>query len=92
MPLKSGESMVGGAIVDGDITIIVPQSTVENGEISAVLEEDVLTDATLNIGQATATLLTLKSANPKYRSLIFRRRGRQSVKIVGKYAGIIRRF
>jgi SOS-response transcriptional repressor LexA len=39
----------------------------------------------------TKTALTLKSANPKYRSLVFRYSGRQRVSIIGKYVGILRR-
>ena len=86
-----GDSMIGAHIQDGDVAIIRPQSKVENGEIAAVLVEDVLTEATLKIVQLTNTALTLKSANPKYRSMVFRWRGRERVTILGKYVGIIRR-
>lgn len=86
-----GDSMIGANIADGDIAIIQPRSRVKNGEIAAVLVEDVLTEATLKIVQLTHSSLTLKSANPKYRSMIFRWRGRERVTIIGKYVGIIRR-
>lgn len=86
-----GDSMVGAHIADGDVAVIRPQPKVENGEIAAVLVEDVLTEATLKIVQLTETALTLKSANPKYRSMVFRWRGRERVKILGKFVGIIRR-
>jgi repressor LexA len=86
-----GDSMIGAQIADGDVAIIRPQSKVENGEIAAVLVEDVLTEATLKIVQLTSTSLTLKAANPKYRSMIFRWRGRERVTILGKFVGIIRR-
>ena len=86
-----GDSMIGANIADGDIAIIRPQQQVNNGEIAAVLVEDLLTEATLKIVQRTKTALTLKSANLKYRSLVFRYSGRQRVSIIGKYVGILRR-
>ena len=86
-----GDSMTGANIADGDIAIIRPQQQVKNGEIAAVLVEDLLPEATLKIVCRTKTALTLKSANPKYRSLIFRWRGRERVSIIGKYVGIVRR-
>ena len=86
-----GDSMIGVNIADGDIAIIRPQQQVENGEIAAVLVEDLLTEATLKIVRRTKTSLTLKSANPRYRSLIFRWRGCERVTIVGKYVGLVRR-
>jgi repressor LexA len=86
-----GDSMIGANIADGDIAIIRPQRQVDNGEIAAVLVEDLLTEATLKIVQRTRTALTLKAANPKYRSLVFRYRGRERVSIIGKYVGIVRR-
>jgi repressor LexA len=86
-----GDSMIGAHIADGDIAIIRPQQQVKNGEIAAVLVEDLLTEATLKIVQLSPTALTLKAANPRYRSLIFRWRGRERVSIIGKYVGIVRR-
>jgi len=86
-----GDSMTGANIADGDIAIVRPQQQVKNGEIAAVLVADLLTEATLKIVGRTKTALTLKSANPKYRSLIFRWKGRERVTIIGKYVGLIRR-
>ncbi|MGD9368626.1 MAG: transcriptional repressor LexA [Desulfobacteraceae bacterium] len=86
-----GDSMIGANIADGDIAIIRPQRQVNNGEIAAVLVEDLLTEATLKIVQLTKTALTLKAANPKYRSLVFRYSSRERVSIIGKYVGIVRR-
>jgi repressor LexA len=86
-----GDSMIGANIADGDIAIVRPQQQVNNGEIAAVLVEDLLTEATLKIVHRTKTALTLKSANPKYRSLVFRYGGCERVSIIGKYVGIIRR-
>jgi repressor LexA len=86
-----GDSMIGVHIADGDIAVIRPQRQVDNGEIAAVLVEDLLTEATLKIVHRTKTALTLKSANPKYRSLVFRYSGCERVSIIGKYVGIVRR-
>lgn len=87
----NGDSMIGANIQDGDIAIIRPQRRVKNGAIAAVLVEDLLTEATLKIVQRTKTALTLKAANPAYRSLVFRYGGRKRVSIVGKLVGVIRR-
>jgi len=87
----SGDSMIGAHIADGDIAIIRPQQHVANGDIAAVLVEDLLTEATLKIVQRTGTALTLKAANPAYRSLVFRYGGRKRVSIIGKFMGIVRR-
>jgi repressor LexA len=85
-----GDSMIGLHITDGDIAIIRPQRQVGNGEIAAVLVEDLLPEATLKIVHRTKTALTLKSANPKYRSMVFRYGGRERVSIIGRYVGIVR--
>ena len=86
-----GDSMTGVHIADGDIAVIRPQPQVENDEIAAVVVQDMPTEATLKIVRCTKTTLTLKSANPKYRSLIFRGNGRKQVSIIGKYVGVVRR-
>lgn len=86
-----GDSMIGANIADGDIAIIRPQRKVANGAIAAVLVEDLLTEATLKIVRRTKTALTLKAANPRYRTMVFRYNGRKRVSIIGKFMGIIRR-
>jgi repressor LexA len=86
-----GDSMIGVNIADGDIAIIRPRKHVKNGSIAAVLVEDLLPEATLKIVQRTPTALTLKSANPKYRSIVFRYGGREKVSIIGRFVGLLRR-
>ena len=86
-----GDAMIGVNIAGGDIAIIRPQQQVENGEIAAVLVEDLLAEVTLQFVGRTKTALTLKSANPKYRTLVFRWSGRERVTIVGKCVGIVSR-
>lgn len=86
-----GDSMIGAYIADGDIAIIRPRKHVKNGSIAAVLVEDLLPEATLKIVQQTPTALTLKAANPKYRSMVFRYGGRAKVSIIGQFVGLLRR-
>jgi len=50
-----GDSMVGAHILDGDMAIIRPQPVVENGDIAAVLVQDLIPEATLKIVRRTQT-------------------------------------
>lgn len=85
-----GDSMSGAHIADGDIAVIRPQPYVENGEIAAVLVQDILTEATLKIVRRTKTTVTLKSASPKYPDFKFKGDEYRRVAIIGKYVGIVR--
>lgn len=87
-----GDSMTGVHITEGDIAIIRPQPQVENDEIAAVVVRDMFVEATLKIVRRNKTSLTLKSANPKYRALMFWGGHRERVSILGKYVGLVRRF
>ena len=78
-----GDSMVGARIYDGDIVFIRSQSSVENGEIAAVILGD---EATLkrvyyypNEGK-----LILSPENPRYAPLVYVGRELDNVKIIGK--------
>ena len=78
-----GDSMTGARIFDGDIVFIRSQSTVENGEIAAVIIGD---EATLkrvyfypNEGK-----LILSPENPRYAPLVYVGHELESVKIIGK--------
>ena len=78
-----GDSMVGARVFDGDVVFIRSQSTVENGEIAAVILDD---EATLkrvyyypNEGK-----LVLSPENPRYAPLVFVGRELENVKIIGK--------
>ncbi len=86
----TGDSMIGAHILDGDVAVIRPQKQVENGEIAAVIVQDLLPEATLKIVHRTRTTLTLKPANPAYAPLAFRGPQRRNVSILGKFVGIIR--
>jgi repressor LexA len=85
-----GDSMIGRNICDRDLAVIRPQADVDDGEIAAVLVEDKLTEAALKIVRKKGDCLTLLSANPAYPPMRFSGRGRQKVRILGRYAGLIR--
>lgn len=78
-----GDSMTGARIFDGDVVFIRSQSTVENGEIAAVIIND---EATLkrvyyypNEGK-----LVLSPENPRFAPLVYVGRELEAVKIIGK--------
>lgn len=87
-----GDSMSGVHIRDGDLAIIRPQPDVDNGEIAAVLVEGVLTEATLKIVYKRRNVIELHAANPAYEVMSFSQRTRYRVRIVGKYAGLVRLY
>lgn len=86
-----GDSMSGAHIMDGDLAVIRRQARVENGQIAAVLVEDLLTEATLKIVRRKGRELRLEPANRRYRSLVFTGVQRRRVVILGRLAGIVRR-
>lgn len=80
-----GDSMVGARINDGDIVYIRQQEEVENGEIAAVLVDDV--------GESSATLkrvylyenqIVLQAENPKYSPWVYTGEDMNKVRIIGK--------
>ena len=86
-----GDSMSSAHIMDGDLAVIRRQAQVENGEIAAVLVEDLLTEATLKIVRRKGWELRLEPANRRYRTLVFKGAQRRRVVILGRLAGIVRR-
>lgn len=86
-----GVSMIEAHILDGDLAIIRRQPRVENGEIAAVLVENVSTEATLKIVRSTRAGLTLEPANPRYKPLVFKGAAHKQVTIIGKLVGVVRR-
>ena len=87
----AGDSMIGMHIRDGDLAVIRPHPNVENGEIVAVLIEEMLMAATLKIIRRKRNVLALHSANPAYPTIRFSGKAREKVRILGKYVGLIRR-
>ena len=86
-----GDSMIEAHIVDGDLAIIRPQSTVYSGQIAAVQVVDLLHEATLKIFRRRKGRIELHSANSAYSPIIFLDEERAKVTIVGRLIGVIRR-
>jgi len=86
-----GDSMIEAHILDGDLAIIQPQPSVNNGQIAAVTVEDILLEATLKIVKISRNTIELHPANPLYEPIIFKAKEKKRVRIIGKFLGIIRR-
>lgn len=76
-----GDSMINARILDGDIVFIREQSSVDNGDIAAVIIED---EATLKRIYFDGTTFTLIAENPKYPPLVFSGETLNHVRILGK--------
>jgi repressor LexA len=87
-----GDSMTKAHILDGDIAVIRIQPRVEQGQIAAVMLREILTEATLKVVHRTRYAITLEPANSDYRPMVFKGKARGRVKILGKLAGVVRRF
>jgi len=77
-----GDSMIGARILNGDIVYIRKQSTIENGEIAAVLVDN--ENATLKrvfFGDGT---ITLHAENSNYPDMVFTSKDMRQVNIIGK--------
>jgi len=85
-----GNSMIGRHIRDCDLAVIRPQADVENGEIAAVIVDSLLPEATLKIIRKNRKSTSLHSANPAYPPLRFSGRAAGRIRIIGRYAGLIR--
>lgn len=76
-----GDSMVGARILDGDIVYIRQQSTVENGEIAAVMIGE---EATLKRVYRYPDKIVLSPANPEHEPFVYTGEERESICILGK--------
>ena len=78
-----GDSMNGARIYDGDIVFIRSQSSVDNGEIAAVIIND---EATLKrvYFYPDEQKLILSPENPRYAPLVYLGSELESIKILGK--------
>ena len=81
-----GDSMVGSRINDGDIVYIRLQEEVENGEIAAVLVDDIAEEssATLKRVYLYENQIVLQAENPKYSPLVYTGEDMNKVRIIGK--------
>ena len=79
----NGDSMIGARIYDGDIVFIRSQSSVDNGEIAAVIIND---EATLKrvYYYPNEEKLILTPENPRYAPLVYVKDELDSIKIIGK--------
>lgn len=78
-----GDSMVGARIYDGDLLLIRRQSTVNDGEIAAVVIEDQAIIKRIYFRDET---LILQSENPNYPPIIYKQ---GDIRIEGKLKKII---
>jgi len=81
-----GDSMKDAGILPGDIAVLNRQQDIGDGEIAAVLLDD---DATLKFLHRRSGTVVLRGANPVFRDVIVQKD--QSVRVLGKYVGLIRR-
>lgn len=81
-----GDSMVGSRINDGDIVYIRLQEEVENGEIAAVLVDDIAEEssATLKRVYLYENQIVLQAENPKYSPWVYTGEDMNKVRIIGK--------
>ena len=84
-----GDSMINARINDGDIVYIRQQSTVENGEIAAVLIED---EATLKRVYVYDDKVILQPENPKYSPFVYLKEEMNHIRILGKAVGFTSRI
>jgi len=82
-----GESMKDAGILPGDIAVMNRQNEVADGEIAAVLLND---EATLKHFYRPGGAVILRAANRAFPDIVIRNDERYSVKIPGKYVGLIR--
>ena len=76
-----GDSMINARIYDGDIVFIRKQSTVNNGEIAAVIIND---EATLKRVYLSENKLVLMAENPAFAPLVFVGEELNDIRILGK--------
>ncbi|WP_461206876.1 helix-turn-helix domain-containing protein [Clostridium sp. DL1XJH146] len=80
--LVKGDSMINARIFDGDIVYIHQQPEVENGEIAAVQIDGEV--ATLKRVYHIGGNLILRPENPSYKDIIFSKKDKKSVQVLGK--------
>ncbi len=78
-----GDSMIGANINEGDIVFLRQQSTLENGEIGAVLIEN---EATLKKFYRDDGTIVLQAENDKYKPIVLTK---GKVKILGKLSAVL---
>lgn len=80
--LCEGDSMIGARINDGDLVYIKQQSTVENGQIAAILVDG--SEKLLKRVYLTSDTITLQAENPAYPPRVFVGEDMNRVSIIGR--------
>ena len=79
-----GDSMINARIFDGDIVYIKEQPTIENGEIAAVVINNIETEATLKRVYIDSEKIRLCAENPLVKDMVFFHEDMNNVRILGK--------
>jgi repressor LexA len=85
-----GESMVDAAILDGDLVLVNPQKTANNGDIVVAQIEGIETEATVKTFFKEENRIRLQPQN-KYMEPIYVDPNTQ-IDIVGKVSAVIRKL
>jgi repressor LexA len=83
-----GDSMKDVGIFSGDIAVINRQEDIADGEIAAVLLDD---DATLKFVYRRSRAVILRGANSAFPDIVIQPDESRSLRILGKYVGLVRR-
>ena len=88
-----GDSMINARIYDGDIVFIRKQPIVENGEIAAVLIDEMadVSEATLKRVYIYEDKIMLIAENPAYPPMVYSNEDMNSVRIAGKAVAFLSR-
>ena len=88
-----GDSMINARIYDGDIVFIRKQPMVENGEIAAVLIDEMadVSEATLKRVYIYEDKRMLIAENPAYPPMVYSNEDMNSVRIAGKAVAFLSR-
>lgn len=88
-----GDSMINARIYDGDIVFIRKQPMVENGEIAAVLIDEMadVSEATLKRVYIYKDKIMLIAENPAYPPMVYSNEDMNSVRIMGKAVAFLSR-
>jgi repressor LexA len=82
-----GDSMINDAILEGDLALVRPQATAENGDIVVAMIDD---EATLKRFYRRKDHICLRPANPNYDDIIIHEDAGEEVAIIGKVVGVYR--
>ena len=83
-----GDSMKDAGIFSGDIAVMNRQQDVIDGEIAAVLLDD---EATLKFVYRRSGDVILRGANSDFPDIVIRPDESRSLRILGKYVGLVRK-